>query len=144
MAIYKTSDLLEKILEIINDGYSLVDVMELECDEEFPTSLSFSAAECEDGFVDYECVESVEYSDSINYSHAPAKLSDPCPDAVFTYKELLTLMHSVDLALDYLKEASSKPLSEENLSALKESTTDFHNLQAKFRMLRNMLGISKS
>lgn len=46
MATYRISNLIDKLAEIMNDGYELVEIMELEEDGDLPTCLSFNAMWC--------------------------------------------------------------------------------------------------
>lgn len=135
MAVYKTSDLIKRLHEILTDGYVYVDVSELEGDDEFPTSLSFSVLDDQDMGIDYESIESLDES-SIDSSSSRSKTSDICPEAVFTYEELFTLMYSIEVTLDQLKEWSAEPLSKKDLAEIKQSAVDCRNLQAKFAKLR--------
>ena len=48
MATYNTSDVIKQLLEILTDGYGYVDISELEGDDEFPTSLSFTVLDDQD------------------------------------------------------------------------------------------------
>ncbi len=140
MAVYKTSDLIKRLHEILTDGYVYVDVSELEGDDEFPTSLSFSVLDDQDMGIDYESIESLDES-SIDSSSSRSKTSDICPEAVFTYEELFTLMYSIEVTLDRLKEWSAEPLSKKDLDEIKQSTVDCRNLQAKFSTLRKLFKI---
>lgn len=140
MAVYKTSDLIKRLHEILTDGYGYVDVSELEGDDEFPTSLSFSVLDDQDMGIDYESIESLDES-SIDSGSSRSKTSDICPEAVFTYEELFTLMYSIEVTLNRLKEWSAEPLSKKDLDEIKQSTVDCRNLQAKFGKLRKLFKI---
>lgn len=59
MAVYKVNDLLSKLLEVSGDGYSFVEITELEADEDSLESLSFT------GISDFECID-YEDVDSIS------------------------------------------------------------------------------
>lgn len=140
MAVYKTSDLIQRLHEILTDGYGYVDVSELEGDDEFPTSLSFSVLDDQDMGIDYESIEFLDES-SIDSSSSRFKTSDICPEAIFTYKELFTLMYSIEVTLDRLKEWSAEPLPKKDLDEIKQSTVDCRNLQAKFAKLKKLFKI---
>ena len=45
MAVYFLCDIMDRITEIINDGALFADITELPCDDDSPTSLSFSATD---------------------------------------------------------------------------------------------------
>lgn len=134
MAIYKTQDLLHKICEIIFDGYSFVDISELEKDDEFPTSLSFNACD-RDCDIDYESVESCELPDDFyaNNHIQEINVNDFCGEMPFTYKELFALGNSIQNALEYGKERlQAKDCSKEERDAIKSSSVELRNLQARF------------
>ena len=60
MATYKTIELINRLSELINNGYEYVDVSIIEADEDLPESLPFDAIESDSCFVDYEEIDSVE------------------------------------------------------------------------------------
>lgn len=59
MATYDISDLLSRLAEIKQDGYSFVDISELSATGEYPESLHFDAVD-EFDFIDYEEIESID------------------------------------------------------------------------------------
>lgn len=83
MAVYFLCDIMDRISEIINDGYLFADITELPGDDEFPTSLSFSAPEPDDEYfeTDYESIDSVSEDEPCTvgnkacYAFTPAELS---------------------------------------------------------------------
>lgn len=140
MATYNTSDVIKQLLEILTDGYGYVDISELEGDDEFPTSLSFTVLDDqEDINIDYESIESLD--ESLTAPSSKFKATDICPEATFTYQELFTLMYSIEVTLDRLKEWSAEPLPKKDLDEIKQSTVDCRNLQAKFSTLRKLFKI---
>ena len=72
MATYRISNLIDKLAEIMNDGYEFVEISELDGDDELPTCLSFSAIEYSDATIDYEEVDSVKVPQ--NYSSEESSL----------------------------------------------------------------------
>ncbi len=72
MATYRISSLIDKLAEIMNDGYELVEIMELEEDGDLPTCLSFNAIEYNNCSVDYEEVNSTKVPE--NYSSEESSL----------------------------------------------------------------------
>lgn len=136
MATYKTVDLINRLSELINDGYEYVDITELDADEEFPSCLSFSAIEDSSSSVDFEEIDSVELPEDYDYyttdSHK-VKGTDTCLTISFTYQELAFLKFAVDDALEYAKECSKNPsISRDELSSIKSTSVHWRNLQAKF------------
>lgn len=128
MAVYKINDLLSKLLEVSNDGYSLVEISELEADEDFPECLSFSAVsdfEC----IDYEDVSSVSETDI--ESSDDFESSDFFPIS-FTFDEIYTIKYSIDNWLEYLKLLmKSSDCPRDSYDDMKAASVDCRNLQAK-------------
>lgn len=134
MAIYKTSELLKQICEIINDGYEYVDIEEYEADDEFPASLHFDA-QGEFEAVDYAEVESCDIPDDYNFNRHDVSLNlqDPCGYITFTHSEIFVIEQAVRNALAYMKEESTKnsQYSKDTIADMKRSMIDLRNLQAK-------------
>lgn len=134
MAIYKASDLFNQISQIINDGYTYVDITELEADDEDPASLSFDVIEDAFCSIDYESVSATELPENYNSetSRPVFGMDDFCGDISFTYKEIFVIKQSLDNALEYLKDCSNDPsCSKEVLADIKSSSVLMRNLQAK-------------
>ena len=70
MTAYRISDLINKLAEIMNDGYELVQILEMEADDDFPEHLAFEAVEYQNSTVDYEEVESIEVSDEYAFDES--------------------------------------------------------------------------
>jgi len=58
--IFKASELLEKLNEIVNDGYDIVDISLMEADDELPAAMLFEVIEDEYSSIDYEEVEAID------------------------------------------------------------------------------------
>lgn len=58
--IFKASELLEKLNEIVNDGYDIVDISLMEADDELPVAMLFEVIEDEYSSIDYEEVEAID------------------------------------------------------------------------------------
>lgn len=58
--IFKASKLLEKLNEIVNDGYDIVDISLMEADDELPAAMLFEVIEDEYSSIDYEEVEAID------------------------------------------------------------------------------------
>lgn len=125
MAVYHLFDIMDRIMEIINDGMFFANITELSGDDEFLTRLSFYAInpdeECE---IDYEEVESVTrdtfctIEDKVCYG--------------LTLEELSTVHHALANALEFFKICSSdKSYDRETLDDIKASSIECRNLQAK-------------
>lgn len=134
MAIYKVSDLLDRLEHIAVEGYEFVDVRELEADDDIPTSILIDVIE------DFYCssedeeIPSVKIPedydfDSFNRTH---KLSDTCRSISFTYEEILTLSHAIDNAINFSKQLLDDPENKPLKNEIKQSASEWRNLQAKF------------
>lgn len=134
MATYKTLDLLNRLHEIMDDGYFYVDVYELEGDKEddLPPSLGFGAIEDEFSTIDYEDVESCEAPEDPSSESITFSPNDPCHQITFTYREISTILCAVDTALEFFKqESKNKANSRETLDNIKTYSVECRNLQAK-------------
>lgn len=135
MAIYKTSELFNRISELINDGYEYTDVSLLEEDEDFSECLHFDAivSDCEN--MDYEEVDSCKLPEcySTENSKRIVKANDFCATFPLTYKEIFTLSIAIDNALEYFKECIDKPENKSDRPIIKQVAVDCRNLQAKFK-----------
>lgn len=137
MATYRISDLLVRLTEMVQDGYSFVDLEEIPADSDLPASLSFiGTPECEGS--DYEEVDSVDLKNlpsSITRQFSP---NDLCGSMLFTFDELATLHYALDNAIDYFKKECSNPeCSREEKDEIKTAIVDFRNLQPKFVRFQN-------
>lgn len=135
MATYKTIELIDKLSELINDGYEYVDINELDADEEFPESLTFEAIESNSSSIDYEDVESVIVPEDYDYQRGYHKVkgTDSCLTLSFTYNEISYLSHAIDNVLQFTKEYIKDPsCSKEEIADIKASSIHWRNLQAKF------------
>ena len=134
MAIYKTSDLLNMLSEIINDGYEYVEVMELDAEDDIPAALNFSAIDSDDCSIDYDNVESVEIPDDYDYVlRIHPQPDDICHIINFTYEELFSIHHAINNALEYMKDCLKDPsCTREIRDEIKSSSIEWRNLQAKF------------
>ena len=72
MATYRISNLIDKLAEIMNDGYEFVEISELEEVDDLPICLNFNAVEYNNASVDYEEVNSVKVPE--NYSSEESSL----------------------------------------------------------------------
>ena len=132
MAIYKTSELFNKLCEIISDGYDYVEINE---DYGYnPPELTFNACEDSNYSADYEEICACDLPDGYNASTAShiCNLNDFCCDLPFTYSEIFTIKHAIDNALEYFKEClEDKTLSREIKQEIDLSAVRCRNLQAK-------------
>lgn len=135
MATYKTSELFNKLAQMINDGYEYVDISESDGDDEMPAILYFEAIVNDFARYNYESIDShilpEDYDVEAPISRT-VNASDFCSGMVFTYKEIFALNHAVNNALEYFKECSKDPANKELLSEIKSASVDCRNLQAKF------------
>lgn len=135
MATYKTSDLLNKISELINSGYEYVDidVDEDEEDSDFPVSLHFDGLDGID-FTDCGEVNSCVIPNDYDFESSSVLINpqDYCGHIAFTHDEIFTIKHALDNALEYFKECVKDPrYSNDTVSSIKEATIKCRNLQAK-------------
>lgn len=156
MAIYKSTELLKMISEIVNNGYKYVDVSELEGfspdpdDDEYdefddlPSYLHFDVIEDDLTTSDYECVYSCKFpseSDIVASEHFHG--NDICSSIAFTFEEIFTIKHAIDNALEYFKECSKDTKTPKDiLSEIKSSSISCRNLQAKLAKLLKGFKIS--
>ena len=134
MAIYKTSDLLDMLSEIINNGYEYVEVMELDAEDDMPAALDFSAIDDGCCSVDYGDVESTEIPNDYDYVlRIHPQPDDICHIINFTYGELSSIYHAINNALGYTKDCLKDPsCTREMRDEMKASSVEWRNLQAKF------------
>ena len=134
MAIYKTAELFDEILHLLNNGFDYVEITEEEADSDFPASLGFDgiiSCNSSEGFSEIDSVEV-----PVHYSHGSFSL-DIQPDDVakrisFSFNELCSIINAVDNALEYGKERlSATDCSKEERRDIKALAVDFRNLQAK-------------
>lgn len=128
MAVYKVNDLLSKLLEVSDDGYSFVEITELEADEDSLESLSFT------GISDFECID-YEEVDSVSESEIESSDSFDSSDFFpisFTFDEIYAIKYSIDNSLEYLKLLMKSPdCPKDAFDDMKASSVACRNLQAK-------------
>ena len=128
MAVYKVNDLLSKLLEVSEGGYSFVEITELEADEDSLESLSFT------GISDFECMD---YEEVVSVSEAEIESSDSFNSSdffpiSFTFDEIDAIKYSVDNTLEYLKLLmKSADCPKDAFDDMKASSVVCRNLQAK-------------
>ena len=106
MAVYHLFDIMDRIMEIINDGMFFANITELSGDDEFLTSLSVTRDTC--------CT----IEDKVCYG--------------LTLEELSTVHHALTNALEFFKICSSdKSYDSETLDDINASSIECRNLQAK-------------
>ena len=137
MAVYNLFELLNRITELINDGYSYAEISECPADDEFPASLTFSAVEDELGNIEYDDVDALP--DDYDYSHV-AGINSDTPCFTLTLHETATALHALDNALEYFKECSANKdnlYDRDTLDQIKSASVRCRNLQAKTREFLN-------
>lgn len=135
MAVYKTSELFNKLCQIINDGYEYVDLSEIDGDDEMSAILCFEAIVNDFECCDYESLDSCILPENYDVESSNSHTINPndfCSDMAFTYQEIFTLNHAVNNALEYFKDCSKDPDNREFLSEIKSASVNCRNLQAKF------------
>lgn len=58
--LFKTSELIERLTEITNDGYEKVDIDLIEAEEDLPGCITFRVDENEFLTIEYDDVEAIE------------------------------------------------------------------------------------
>lgn len=131
MATYNISDLLSRLAEIKQDGYSFVDIYELPADDEYPESLHFDAVDDFDP-ADYEEVESVDPDNLPTHTKRRIAADDLCGLLLFTYKELGLIENALENTLQFIKqESKDNTHTFEEKRKMKKDAIEFRNLQAK-------------
>lgn len=131
MATYNISDLLSRLAEIKQDGYSFVDIYELPADDEYPESLHFDAVDDFD-HADYEEVESVDPDNLPTHTKRRIAADDLCGLLLFTYKELGLIENALENTLQFIKqESKDNTHTFEEKHKMKKDAIEFRNLQAK-------------
>ena len=125
MAVYHLCDIMDRIMEIINDGMFFADITEFSGDDESLSSLSFYALDSNEGCeIDYEEVESIA-------EDTPCTIEDKICYGL-TLKELATVHHALTNALEFFKNCSSDgTYDRETLDDIKTSSIECRNLQTK-------------
>ena len=131
MATYNISELLSRLAEIKQDGYSFVDISELSADDEYPESLHFDAVDEFDP-VDYEEVESVDPNNLPTHTKSRHSVDDLCGSLLFTYKELGLIENALSNTLQLInQELKDNSHTSEEKREIKKDAIEFRNLQAK-------------
>lgn len=143
MAIYKVSDLLNRLEKIAIEGYEFVDIHELEADDEFPAALLVNAIEDFDFSSEDEEISSVEIPKDYDfYSFNRIHQSDEtCRTISFTYKEISSLSHAVNNAINFSKQLLDDPENKSLRNEIKKSASEWRNLQAKFTKFFKRIGL---
>lgn len=139
MATYRISDLIVRLTEMLQDGYSFVNLEEIPAEDDLPACLSF------EGLPEFEG-NNYEEVDSVDLDNLPSRIirsfspDDLCGSMLFTYNELATLHYALDNAIDYFKKEKENPeYSREEKDEIKTGIIDFRNLQPKFVRFFNRL-----
>jgi len=141
MAIYKISEVLDRLSEMKQDNVLYADIMEVEGDSEFPTALGFEALISDYERVDYETVDSYPDVSEHDLTHCTISPNDNCYDLSFTYQEIFTLHHAVSNALEYFKECEKNPsYTPDILKRIKSSSVKCRNLQPKLLKIVRQFG----
>lgn len=144
MSYYKTNELIQQLLEIIQDGYQYVDVLELPGEDDIPTSLSFSALD-DLSEIYYNDIFSCKEPEEIDTNSMLVNASDTCYHLLFTYEELGAIQSALGNSMSYFKELSKdKSLSREDKDSIRILKTQYMNLSAKLsQFLKTIRPINK-
>lgn len=143
MATYLIPELLSRLAEMTQDGYTFTELSEFPSDEDFPVSLHFDAiGDLE--VCDYEEVMSVDLDDFSEGRTVSYSVDAPCASLLFTYRELATIHHALMNALEYIKDESKKSTySKDLIRDMKASSVEFRNLKAKIEHFMKESGFTK-
>lgn len=129
MADYSIHEIFNRVCEIINDGYHYVNIMELESNDDFPSSLEFSAYdpknECS---INYDSVDALESEELFQDGtiHADEFLIG------ITSKETSLLKVALEVTLSTYKEMLSDSSIEKNQKdKIKSLSVELRNMQAR-------------
>ena len=138
MAIYKISEVLDRLFEMRQDNILYADICEIDGDADFPTFLNFDAIISDYECVNYETIESYPDVSEHDLTHCTISPDDNCYELTFTYQDIFTLYHAVTNALEYFKDCEKDPsYSSDILRNIKSSSVKCRNMQAKlFQIVR--------
>lgn len=134
MATYNLVEVMDRIMDIINDGVFFAEICEIPGDDTSSTCLSFSVPDPDDESwkIDYESVDS--YTDD-----GPCDISGKACYGL-TPEELSTVHHALSNALIYFKECSQdKSYSREILDQIKSASVKCRNLKVKIEKFMKTL-----
>ena len=113
MAVYKISDILLKLGEMIEDGHAFVDLDEYPEEDDSPALLSFNVpVECERpefDVSDYESIDSCNPDDPVSNETIAVSQDGLCPNMLFSYNEISTLELSLKNSIEYLQNFIDSP-----------------------------------
>lgn len=145
MSAYKVSDLLNVLRRAANEGLDYISVRECEEDEDLPAALLFEAIHDYSSGEEFDEIESVEIPDDYILGYSSTLNADAISSTlVFDFSELCTLMSAVENALAFSKiRLNSSDCSKAECDAIKDSSIDLRNLQAKLAKFRKKYRIKK-
>ena len=104
MAVYKISDILLKLGEMIEDGHAFVELDEYPKEDDSPALLSFNVpVECESpdfDVSDYESIDACNPNDPSSNEIISISPDSLCPDLLFTYNEIDLIFGHFNLHVD--------------------------------------------
>lgn len=136
MITVNVMELFLKSAELLSDGYQRVELLELDGDNEFPPSLSFSVIDEDNGFnVDYEEIEDCSNDETFSLSFSP----DSIAPYTMTLNELGLTSHAFHNAIENCKTClDDKNLSADSRSKITSSLRSFESYVNKLdSFLRN-------
>lgn len=149
MAVYKISDILLKLGEMIEDGHAFVELDEYPEEDDSPTLLSFNVpVECESpdfDVSDYESIDACNPNDPSSNEIISISPDSLCPDLLFTYDEIDLINHAVKNSIEYGKECIDSPnYSRDTKDLIKKDLIDLRNFYPKLQRFYNEFFKSRS
>lgn len=113
MAVYKISDILLKLGEMIEDDHTFVELNEYPEEDDSPAFLSFNVpVECERpdfDVSDYESIDACDPNDPVSNDPIAISQDSLCPNVLFSYDEISTLELSLKNSIEYLQNYIDSP-----------------------------------
>ncbi len=149
MAVYKISDILLKLGEMIEDGHAFVELDEYPEEDDSPALLSFNVpVECESpdfDVSDYESIDACNPNDPSSNEIISISPDSLCPDLLFTYDEIDLINHAVKNSIEYGKECIDSPnYSRDTKDLIKKDLIDLRNFYPKLQRFYNEFFKSRS
>lgn len=142
MAVYKISDILLKLGEMIEDGHAFVELDEYPEEDDSPALLSFNVpVECERldfDVSDYESIDACNPNDPSSNEVISISQDSLCPDLLFTYDEIDLIDLAVKNSIEYCKECIDSPnYSRDDKDLIKKDLIDLRNFYPKLQRFFN-------
>ncbi|RHV80478.1 hypothetical protein DXB01_04810 [Clostridium sp. OF10-22XD] len=132
MALYSTLELLQRISEIISDGYTCCEIDQIPADDSDTEFLTFSVPIDDFGAIDYDDVDS--HSDV--FFDSTQKVSTESPVCAFSLSEIAVIQNGLLNAIEFGKEELKKSdLNRDTISFIKSMNAKSRNILAKIEKI---------